>query len=154
MFGNYITQTLANFDWEFIRVTAAENCDIGWTSFGRLFNISATCEGRPARLFHSAVKAAVWVAVGTSPVTKSQKSDSGNGSPPATDEILRTWATILLLTSGSSWKNVLAFWNGHATESDTFFGVENWSFPDHTFDSTHTTIGHVDGNGTNLWNFM
>ena len=68
--------TLANLDWVFMRVTAAENWDIGWTLDGNEFNISSTWAGRPARAAHSAERALTCSWDGTSPVTKSQKRDS------------------------------------------------------------------------------
>ena len=150
--------TLANLDWVFMRVTAAENWDIGWTLDGNEFNISSTCAGRPARAAHSAERALTCSWDGTSPVTKSQKRDSFYRFNKIScvyskkwgyDEILnRTWKWF---TAGDgSWENFLAFWDGFSTESDTFICVKNGSFPNHTLDTSHTTISHIDSNMTEL----
>ena len=150
--------TLANLDWVFMRVTAAENWDIGWTLDGNEFNISSTWAGRPARAAHSAERALTCSWDGTSPVTKSQKRDSFyqfnkisyvHSKKWRYDEILnRTWKWF---TAGDgSWENFLAFWDGFSTESDTFICVKNGSFPNHTLDTSHTTISHIDSNMTEL----
>ena len=50
----------------------------------------------------------------------------------------------------STYPKICAFWDSFATESDTFFCVKNGSFPNHTLDTSHTTISHIDDKVTEL----
>ena len=45
-----------------------------------------------------------------------------------------------LITISCLWQLLLDVWNGTASESDTFFWVQNRTFPNKTLDTTHTTV--------------
>lgn len=60
------------------------------------------------------------------------------------EERLRKRLTTFL----GSRKSLLAFGDGHTTETDTFFGVKNRTFPDKTLDTTHTTVNLINSDFT------
>lgn len=45
-------------------------------------------------------------------------------------------------------EDLLTVGDGQTTETDTFFSVENGTFPDKTLNTTHTTVSLVNGNFT------
>ena len=49
-----------------------------------------------------------------------------------------------------SGEKLLALGDSLSTESNSFLGVQNGSFPDHGLDSSHTSIGHIDGDVSQL----
>jgi hypothetical protein len=52
------------------------------------------------------------------------------------------------LTTISGRQFLLALWDGLATETNTLLSIKNGTFPDETLDTTHTTVGHVNGDFT------
>lgn len=53
-----------------------------------------------------------------------------------------------LSTAGGSRELLLALRDGESSESDTLIGIEDGSLPNETLDSSHTTVGLVDGDLT------
>jgi len=49
-----------------------------------------------------------------------------------------------LATFDGGWKELLAFGDGFASESDSLISVKDGGLPDHSLDTTHTTISHIN----------
>jgi len=47
-------------------------------------------------------------------------------------------------TFDGGWKKILAFGDGLASESDTLVSIKDGGLPDHSLDTTHTTISHIN----------
>lgn len=52
------------------------------------------------------------------------------------------------LAIGGGGKELLALGDGLATEADSLDGVKDRAFPDHALDTTHASVGHVNGDLT------
>lgn len=55
-----------------------------------------------------------------------------------------------LVSTGNLWELGLTLRDGLSSESNTFLGVEDGTFPDHGLEATHTGVGRVDGGLTGL----
>jgi len=53
-------------------------------------------------------------------------------------------------TFDGGWEELLAFGDSLASESDTLVSIKDGGLPDHSLDTTHTTISHINGDLSNL----